>query len=189
MKENFKKVFRINPKNENVIIEVSLDDYIEFFHEWDNSVFKKRDIHPELVDFLDLCSLEIPFSQKLEVQFFITNEERKEAKEQLLRESYTNHYKALHFNETRNIKRVFSSSGVLLLVSFILLLLYAKLRSDAPTTMLSTVFLESLLIGGWVLTWEAFHGVTIDILEPLRRRRDLKRFLRADISFRYTEGL
>lgn len=188
MHDNYKKLYKINPKNGNVVIEVSLDDYLEFFHEWDNAVFKKRDIHPELVDFLDLCSEEIPFSEKLGIQFFITNEERDEAKEDLLRASYMNHYRALHFNEKRVVKRMFSSSGVLLLISFTLLFLYTKLSVAPRETVLASVLLESLLIGGWVLTWEAFHGATIDVMQPLRRCKDLRRFLKADISFRYTEN-
>lgn len=188
MNDNYKKLYPVNPKNGNVIIEVSLDDYVEFFHEWDNAVFKKRDIHPELVDFLDLCSDEIPFSQKIEVRFFITNEDCDKEKENLLRASYKNHYNALYFNEKKHTKRIFSSSGFLLAVSMVLLFFYTKLSGAVLETTLSSVLLESLLIGGWVLTWEAFHGVTIDVAQPLRRCKDIKRLLNADISFRYTES-
>lgn len=188
MKDNYKKLFRINPKTGNVIIEVSLNDYIEIFHEWDHSAFKKRDIHPELVDFLDLCSEEIPFSEKLEIQFFITNEERDKNKESLVRASYTNYYKSAYFSEKKIIKRIFASSGLLSLVSLTLLFLYTKFSGGVAETMIDSVLFESLLIGGWVLAWEAIHGATIDVMQPLRHCKDLKRFLTAEISFRYTQN-
>jgi hypothetical protein len=49
----------------------------------------------------------------------------------------------------------------------------------------SLVLLESLLIGGWVFAWEAVHTLFIDIMEPVRRMREIQRFIEADITFVY----
>ena len=57
--KKYETIYRRNKSTGRVIIDIALDDYIEFFHEWDNSTIKKRDIHPELAEFLDLCSEDI----------------------------------------------------------------------------------------------------------------------------------
>ncbi|MDD4445132.1 MAG: hypothetical protein PHC36_04925, partial [Eubacteriales bacterium] len=72
-----------------------------------------------------------------------------------------------------------------LLIALTLLLLYTILSGKEADTILSSVLMESLLIGGWVLTWEAFHGIAIDIIQPFKRRKALKRFFDTTISFRY----
>lgn len=53
-------LYRKNEETGRIIIDIALDDYLDFFHEWDNSTFKKRDIHTDLAEFLDLCSEDIP---------------------------------------------------------------------------------------------------------------------------------
>lgn len=55
----YEMLYRKNYNTGRIIIDIALEDYLEFFHEWDNSVFKKRDIHIELAEFLDLCSEDI----------------------------------------------------------------------------------------------------------------------------------
>lgn len=131
--KRYEALYRRNKDTGRIIIDIALDDYIEFFHEWDNSVFKKRDMHPELAEFLDICSEDIPLREKLEIVFSIYG-------------LFANH-------ELNNI--------------------------------ILKVLLESLLIGGWVFAWEAVHILFLDIIEPLHKRREAKRFLEAEISFKY----
>jgi hypothetical protein len=64
-------MYRINAKTRRVVIDIALDRYLDYFHEWDNASFRKRDLHPELADFLDLCSEEIPLRKQLELNFCI----------------------------------------------------------------------------------------------------------------------
>lgn len=71
------------------------------------------------------------------------------------------------------------------MIALILLTAYGLLVEIKESNLVSKVFLESLLIGGWVFTWEAVHLLFIDILEPFRRRREIKRFLEADLKFMY----
>ncbi|MDD2296456.1 MAG: hypothetical protein PHR10_08175, partial [Sphaerochaetaceae bacterium] len=66
-------LYRVNPETQRVIIDIAIDRYVDYFHEWDNAVFRKRDLHPELAEFLDLCSEEIPLRKALEINFCIKN--------------------------------------------------------------------------------------------------------------------
>jgi len=181
---NYETQYRKNPTTGRIIIDIALDDYIDFFHEWDNSAFKKRDINADLAEFLDICSEDIPLRKKLEIAFSVNTEEISKEKEELISISYRNYYNSLIRLEKRKTKRYFRLSAVLLLISTSLLFTYGLLI-NRQNTIISKVFLESLLIGGWVFTWEAIHLLFIDTIEPYRRYREIKRFLEADLTFKY----
>ena len=178
-------LYRRNKETGRVIIDIALDDYQEFFHEWDNSVFKKRDIHPELAEFLDLCSEDIPLRKKLEIIFTLGSSELSAEKENQIHLSYKNYYRSLNRLETRKVKRIFRISTILLIISLTLLFAYGFLNHNADSNIVSNVLLESLLIGGWVFAWEAVHLLFLDILAPFRRHREIKRLFEAIISFNY----
>lgn len=182
---NYETLYRKNEANGNIIIDVALDKYLEFFHEWDNATFRKRDIHPELTHFLDLCSEDIPLRKTIEIQFCVKNSNISKEKENQIRTSYFNYYSSLRRLERKKAKRFLRLTGVLILASLLLLSLYVILNGKISSSIGSKVLLESLLIGGWVFTWEAIHMLCLDIIEPFNRRRELKRFLNADIGFRY----
>lgn len=181
----YETLYRKNNDTGRIIIDIALEDYLEFFHEWDNSVFKKRDIHTELAQFLDLCSEDIPLRKKLEIVFSLNTTEISKEKEEMIRISYQNYYNSLKRLENRKTKRFVRISAILLFTSLILLSAYGLLIDTNESTIISKVLLESLLIGGWVFTWEAVHLLFLDIIEPFRRRREIKRFLEAELSFKY----
>lgn len=181
----YETLYRRNNDTGRVIIDVALEDYLEFFNEWDNSPFKKRDIHPELIHFFDECSEDIPLSKKLEIVFSLNTEENSIEKEEQIRISYKNYYNSLNRLVNRKTERFFKVSAILLFTSLVLLSAYALLRKVTKHSIISDVLLESLLIGGWVFTWEAVHLLFLDIIEPFRRRREIKRFLEAELSFKH----
>jgi hypothetical protein len=184
--KKYETIYRRNKSTGRVIIDIALDDYIEFFHEWDNSTIKKRDIHPELAEFLELCSEDISLREKLEINFSLNTAGISKEKEELIRISYHNYYNSLKRLSNRKTKRFFKLSAVLLFISLSLLSLYTLLANRIQSkAIISNVFLESLLIGGWVFTWEAVHMLFLDIIEPFRRRREINRFLEAEITFKY----
>ncbi|TAH69168.1 MAG: hypothetical protein EWM47_07255 [Anaerolineaceae bacterium] len=181
----YESLYRKNPETDRIIIDIALEDYLDFFHVWDNSALRKRDIHSELVQFLDLCSEDIPLRKKLEIVFSLHTDEISKEKEDQIRLSYNNYYYSIKRLEHRKTKRFVRNSITLLFIALILLTLYGLLNDIKQSSLLSRVFLESLLIGGWVFTWEAVHLLFIDIIEPFHRRKEIDRFLEADLNFRY----
>ena len=167
--DNYEIQYRKNPDTGRIIIDIALDNYLEFFHEWDNSIFKKRDINPELAEFLDLCSEEIPLRKKLQIVLFLNTSEISQEKEELILISYRNYYNSLKRSEKRKTVRYIKISAISLFISFALLFTYGFLNNRKGYTVISKVFLESLLIGGWVFAWETIHLLFIDIIEPIRR--------------------
>lgn len=187
MKKNNKYdiLYRKNHDTGRIIIDIALENNLEFFHAWDNSSFKKRDINAELAEFLDLCSEDIPLRKRLEITFTINTEEISKEKEEQIKISYRNYYHSLKRLEDLKTKKIVKISVILLMISLTLLTTYGFMIDNKDDSIFSSVLLESLLIGGWVFTWEAIHLLFIDILQPFRRRREIKRFLGAVLSFKY----
>jgi hypothetical protein len=187
MKGNkYRTLYRRNEENGRIIIDIALDDYHEFFHEWDNSVFKKRDPHPELAEFLDLCSEDIPLRKDLEIVFSLSAPQPNPEKEEQIRVSYLNYYNSLHRLETRKTKKLLRISAIMLVISLTLLFAYGLFSDYRASSLLSKVLFESILIGGWVFAWEAVHTLFLDIFAPFHRFREIKRFLRAELKFKYS---
>lgn len=181
----YETLFRKNKNTDRVIIDIALGDYMEFFNEWDNSAYKMRDIHSDLVRFLDLCSDYIPLRKKIEIVFSIETSKADKEREDSIRLSYSNYYNALKRLESRKVNRYIRMSMILLIISLVLLTSYGFFYEIQVETIGSLVLLESLLIGGWVFAWEAVHTLFIDIIEPVRRMREIQRFIEADITFVY----
>lgn len=181
----YKILYRKNEKTGRIIIDIALDDYHDFFHQWDNAAFKKRDIHPELAEFFDLCSLDIPLRKELEIVVSLKNNQAEPEKEEQLRLSYLNYYSALNRLETRKAKRLIRFSAVMFIFSLTLLFTYGFFADFRANSILSKVLFESILIGGWVFAWEGVHTLFLDIFVPFRRFREIKRLLRAEITFKY----
>ncbi len=177
------QMYRINEKTNRVIIDIALDRYLDYFHEWDNASFRKRDLHPELADFLDLCSEEIPLRRKLELNFCIKDLPEDELKEQMVIASYRNYYQSQLQMMKRSQNRLYRSALILFLAAISLIILYTLLKEGKGPDLLSKVTIEGVLIGAWVFMWETFHMVFFKSLEPMRRLHELKRFIDADLVF------
>lgn len=184
-KKEYESPYRKNAANGNIIIDIALDDYMDFFHEWDNAVFKKRDMHPELAEFLDLCSEDIPLRKRLEIQFYVRDDAVDKKKEKLICASYHTYYNFQERVENRKIRNIYRSSAVLLLLALAFIFIHIILSGIMESGVWAKVFLEGLIIGGWVFMWEALEMAFFISMEPLRRRREIRRFLKADLGFTY----
>jgi len=166
-------LYRVNPINNRLIIEIAISDYMEFFHEWDNAVFRKRDIHPELVEFLDLCSSEIPLKRQFDIEFCLDIRSEDLEKEKLIVASYRNYYNSKNRLIVRAIQRLLRYSLILLLISLGFMVLNVILNSHPSTQVFPMILMEGVRIGSWVFMLEAF-----------KRRREFNRLLKANITFR-----
>lgn len=183
-KAHLLRMYRINPQTHRVVIDIALDRYMDYFHEWDNSTFRKRDLHPELTEFLDLCSEEIPLRKHLELNFCIKNRQRDSQKEHIVEESYQNYYGSQLQMVKRKLHRLYRFAGVLFFIAIGFIALYSVVKQGRGPYLLSQIMVEGVLIGAWVFMWESLHMIFFESLEPMKRQRELKRFLDAQLVFR-----
>ena len=185
--KNFKyeNIYPKNPETGNNVIEIVLEDYMVFFHEWDNATFRKRGMHPELVEFLNTCSEDIPLKNKIEINFCIKHGNQDKDKENLIIGSYKNYFAFYNRIKEKKIKEHFIRALILALISIGLLLANKVFTSVVDKTLWISLISDGLTIGGWVSMWEALNIVTSQRHVDVMRNKEIKRLLEAPISFEY----
>ncbi|NDL67262.1 hypothetical protein [Anaerotalea alkaliphila] len=183
----YKKFYGVKNAGERIVIDVALSDYMDFFHEWDNATFRKRDMHPELAEFLELCSADIPLKQKLTIRFYVENEEKDDARERMIVESFRTYYGFFGRTQKKKAARNFHYAMLLLAISLTLIFAQAILGTIIQESIWTSVFLEGLMIGGWVFMWEALHMVAFESQALFKHAKEIERFLEAELLFRYED--
>lgn len=177
--------YRKNEETGRYIIEIALDGYLDFFHEWDNTSFKRRDMHPELAEFLDMCAEDIPEKEDLEIHFCVGVKEADLQSEKRIRQSYEHYYDYFAKIKKKKIRGNFQSSLAMAVIGIILIFLNSLLVKDLPHEIWYEVPLKGLYIGGYVFFWEALYNGYFGSKELISRKRTLERLKRANLTFQY----
>jgi len=181
------QIYKVNPETNAFIIEVSLDSYNEVFNGWDPSPIKRRDLEPEMLAFIESCSREIPRKYPVELRFYLQREHQDLAKEALTIQGIRNNFHFLEINLKRMVATNFRRILKYMLMSFSFLLFAYLVRKNDELSMLLTILVEGMFIGGWVFLWEAFTLVFFTGQDLASQRRRTERFIHAPIIFDYYE--
>ncbi|OWZ84623.1 hypothetical protein [Natranaerobius trueperi] len=181
--DQLKNIYRQN-EDGAYIIEVFLDRYIHAFNEWDSAYLEVRDLSPGLIHFLERCSHDIPFKYDIEILFTVAEEETIETEKLIIRgvKSYFS-YKILKEKEnlTNMIRKILKYFGI----SVFFLIMSFSLEPILPDTLMGNTAREGLMIGGWVFLWQAISLFAFNVSEIKQKINEYKRFLKANIKFRY----
>lgn len=167
------------------MIEVSLTDYSDIFNGWDPSPVRRRDLDPDLVEFMEHCAADIPLNYPLELQFYVPKEVRDEEKEERTRESIRNNFSfTIHFirKQLGEVRRKTFTDAI---AAFAFLSVGYISRQHTSPSLLTTILLEGLSIGGWVFLWEAFSMFFFTGQEISNQLKRYMRFQVTEITFRY----
>lgn len=185
-KNYLESLYDKNPKTNNFIIEVTLNSYKDVFNDLDSAPFKRRDINPDLKDFLENCSYDIPFKYKVDLCFHVTRETRDERKESLICKGLKT-YHSFHLNNNNKLLHdAYKHIMFYVLTSFFFLFLSFFLEDKFSKGVFYNTILEGLSIGGWVFLWEAisflFFNQRKSISDDIKKYR---RLLHASVNFKY----
>lgn len=180
-----KQFYKLNQETGRYIIEVSLDNYNEVFNGWDPSPIKRRDLDPEVKDFILNCSDDLPLNFEIELKFYVPKSQLDKEKEALTIDGVKNNFnffillarKELMNNRKKTIKYITLSILFLLLSYF----------SDKAIFfgLFSTILKEGLFVGGWVFMWEAFSIIFFSDSEMYSDIKHYNRLLDSPIIFEY----
>lgn len=185
-KKNYlKQIYKMNPETNAYIIEISLVDYNEIFNGWDPSPIKRRDLDPDLLNFMEVCSSDIPLELPLELQFYMPEDQFNEDKENLSKVGIKNNFDfTTHF-----IKKELAQIRQKILLYIIMAVAFLSVgylsAQQIESSFFTTILLEGLSIGGWVFLWEAFSLFFFQRQEVHSRLRTYIRFQNTVISFKY----
>ncbi|SET27850.1 hypothetical protein SAMN05660297_01888 [Natronincola peptidivorans] len=181
------EIYPQNPITGNLIIEILLEKYIYLFNEWDNASFKRRDLDPDLIFFLEECSLEIPLKYDIELKIAVSEDERDHDKEVNIVKGIKHQYNHYLRAERRCLKDLFKKVLLYVVTAFSLILIASILESviiDYESPVFITV-LEGFYVGGWVFAWEAISSFSFHRGKIVRKIKDYERILRAPMQFVY----
>ncbi|KUO72847.1 MAG: hypothetical protein APF77_00270 [Clostridia bacterium BRH_c25] len=185
-KKNYlKQIYKVNPETNAFIIEISLVDYNEIFNGWDPSPIKRRDLDPDLVNFMEVCSSDIPLGFPLELQFYMPEDQFNEDKEKLSKVGIKNNFDFTTHFIRKEIKQI-REKIILYIVMAIAFLSVGYLSvQKIENSFFTTILIEGLSIGGWVFLWEAFSLFFFSRQEVYSRLKTYRRFQDTAISFKY----
>ena len=180
-----KQIYRYDPNDDTYVIDISLDNYLELFNDWDRSPIRRKDLNHELIEYLEEAAYEIPIKYKTKITFgmpeSVKNIERQESSITGLRNNFKY---VIHFiNRTLSTNNRKSILYALLGLSFIVL--STIFEQFLPETFFFTVLAQGIFVGGWVLLWEAFSLFLFVSYEHRDRRKRYRRFLNSKIEFTY----
>jgi len=179
----YENIYRTDVDTGRVLIDVSMDRYLDYFHRWDNSTIKKRDLHPDLAQFLDSCSHEIPMNKRLKIVFLIKKIEEDVQKEENVTSSYYHYYQSNLRFVNHEILKKFRLALIVAIIAALFISMHYMIKNPINNLYLSRIIEDGILIGGWVFMWEAFHIIAFQMLDPIQRRKELRRFLDAVLTF------
>lgn len=191
MKINKKKNFKLStiyPYDIDTFtycVYISLDSYEELFNGWDAAPIKRRDLEPDLIDFLEQVSYDIPLSEKVKIVFNLPEKTKDVEKELRSKEAiYHNFHLIRHFiNKSlmQNNRKIITylAMGVLFLLLSYSLDLYLHLEFPF------SILVDGFFIGGWVMFWEAFSLTFFIGYEFRNRRNRFDRYSESQVEFQY----
>jgi hypothetical protein len=190
MFEYLKNVYNIDPETGAVILVTSVNHYSDLFNRLDPSPIRKRDLSPDLKEFLQETSIEIPLSYDLKIVFKICKDQRDPEREQQIVNAFRIFFaytlNLRKYEHQRNNRRSF----FYILVSLVLIALSIAFRGIVGEEVFATQLLaESFAIGGWVFLWESFSRLFINrdiVIDEIRR---YERFIKYRVNFQYENGI
>lgn len=169
------EIYPYDPQTRTFTIPTRVANYNDFFNPLDPSPAPARDLTPELVEYLNQCSTEIPAQYALIIQVQVQNEPQSGQAEQDCLNSLRTFYKHNVFVVQAQIQRMRGRALKYLLVSFACLAVTILGEGWSSAGFIGNLLHEALLIGGWVFMWEA---VTLNFIEMDSHTQEITRFRR-----------
>ena len=186
-KHEFQNIYNLNPETNAYIIQVSLDDYSELFNGWDASPLRRKDLEPELLDYLEQAGTEIPLKENIEICFHLPSNVHDVDKESKSLTGIQNNFKVVMFFINKTLKTNYRQLAIYMIMGTLFLVGAYVTKNLVELQLLFSIMIEGFFIGGWFLLWEAFSLFFFESHETRHRRNIIRRFLECNIYFKDTE--
>ncbi|MDX9690896.1 MAG: hypothetical protein RBT45_00475 [Acholeplasmataceae bacterium] len=183
-KHEYQNLYNRNPETKSMMIEVSLEDYSEIFNGWDASPIRRKDLEPELIDYLEQSGTEIPLDESVEICFYLPPTQKDLEKEQKSIVAIKNNFRVVVFFINKRLKRGYRQMATFIVLSLLFITSAYIIRGQEPLPLLTSIMREGLFIGGWVFLWEAFNLFFFTTHEERKRRKIFYRYLDSEIIFK-----
>lgn len=183
---NPKEIYKYNQENNSYEIGISLDYYNEVYNEWDFSPDKNRDMDEDLFEYIFDCSMEIPLSGNLIINFYLplaVKDPAKEEKSKIGVDNYMRYSLQKTFRGKRKLQKNILQY-VLLGMTFLTIAYFIR-ETFTEDYILHIVIPEGFIIGGWVMLWEVFSGIFFEYQDIRLHTKHLIRIQKSKFIYTY----
>ena len=182
-----KKIYRFDRAANRYYIDISIDYYRDVYNEWDFAPFRNRDLDRSFMEYLEECSREIPLRGGLAITFFMPRDIRDPVKEERSMAGLKNYFHYELLKARSRGRRYYRRFAVYLLFGVAFLAGAYGARTLLAGPFPASVLPEGLVIGGWVLFWEAFTIIFFRSRDVTERIGHLRRFAESRIVYVYKD--
>ena len=185
-KHYLKEIYDQDPASNAYIIEVALDDYADIFSEWDPAPFKRRDLDPDLEEYLLGGAAEIPRKESVIICFVIPARKVNAETEAEALAGLKNSFIYKRYQLKKSFNKSNSYAIRYLILGFLFLWLGRSVTGNLIADLVSSLLSEGIFIGGWVFIWEAVYQFFFQNRELYTNYQIVKRLQLAPVVFRET---
>jgi hypothetical protein len=179
-------IYERNTLNGNYIIEVALTNFAEIFNDWDHSPYKRKDINPELLTFLEDSMDDIPMKYDVDIGFYLTEETQNKAREEVIASWVKTFYSFYIEIEKSKIRSIINNATIYIFIS-IALFAFSYFGDLQGNTVINYTLTQIIVVGGWVFMWEAISRLLFNTKVISKLIKNYERLSKAKISFRYSK--
>ncbi|MFX1514444.1 MAG: hypothetical protein ACFFCQ_17865 [Promethearchaeota archaeon] len=183
---NFEKLYEKHPITDAVIIKVAIDSYKDIFNGLDPAPFKRRDLDPDLLQYLEDCSSDIPMKNPINLQFNVEEALQDEETEKKVKLGLTTYFSFMMYSKRRQLKRSMKKNAFNVIIAFIFLITAFLLEPHISNNLFLLTLLEGLFVGGWVFLWQAISSFAFQNRDIKHKYKEYQRFCAAPIHFKHT---
>lgn len=177
------QIYKKNTETKNYVIELKVDNLSYIFNDWDSANFKRRDVDPELIEFLEDCSSDIPLRFGIELNFNVLNGIKDLNKEKQITLGIKNHLNYLLYVEQKAIKKLLKKIITCIIIGFLLIACSLSWNAVMSQNIIGQVLDEGVNVGGWVFLWEAVYLLFFEIGLVRTKTKEYARLVNAPIYF------
>ena len=181
-------IYHTNQYNNAYLIELNLDNYDDLFNSWDGSELDRKELDPELSHFLERASYELPLKDKVELCFYLPETEKDEKMEADSRATIKNNFRMRQFFINQELKHNNKKTVTYIIMGILFLITAYLIPENKDLSLLVSLLMEGLFVGGWVFLWEAFSIFFFGSRELKDKKKRYYRYLDSDIVFKYREA-
>jgi hypothetical protein len=180
-------IYHTNQYNNAYLVELNLDNYDDLFNSWDGSALDRKELDPELSHFLERASYELPLKDKVELCFYLPEKEKNEKIEADSRATIKNNFRMKQFFIDQNLKHNNKKTATYIVMGILFLITAYLIPERQDLSLLISLLMEGLFVGGWVFLWEAFSIFFFGSRELKDKKKRYFRYLDSEIVFKYRE--
>jgi len=177
-------LYHINPSTQAYVVEVSIDDYSEIFNGWDASPLRRKEIEPELMNYLEQAGGELPLREKIELCFHVRSLRRDPEKELTTKAAIQNNFRVQLLFANRALRHIYRRFFIYVAVSALLLTLAYSLPNLMELALMHKILVEGMFIGGWWILWEGCSLFFFKGHELRVKKKMYERYIKSVITFR-----